>query len=129
MDNNTVKEKVFGNVGSELKSAGYSIAATQFVQLVKPPIAKQLAGCFRNASEEEMLMFLNLPIGEGLLSFMMAGALNLLPTERLAEERAIIAQSLRISSYIKVGNLIASAIQPMLMQALSSAKDYEQLTD
>jgi hypothetical protein len=128
MDNSKVKEKVLGNVASELKSAGFSIAATQFVELVKGPLASQLSACFENVTEGEVRLFLDSPVGEGLLSFVLASTINLLPTEKLAEERAIVAQNLRVSSYIKVGNLVASTITPILTNALSSAAAYEQLT-
>ena len=87
-------QKLTGNVSDELTEAGYRLAAVALVRGVRDAIINN------NPAQEE---FLETSKGEALLSFGLAVALEVIPTESLVEPRRCLASNLRIHAYEILG--------------------------
>jgi hypothetical protein len=110
-------QKITGNVSDELTEAGYRLAATGLVSAIRQRITSHDEGL-----GIETQKFLASDNGEAFLSFVLAVALEVLPTDSLVEPRRCLASNLRIQAYeilgaslLKFAGLINKEVEAVLV--------------
>jgi hypothetical protein len=92
--------KITGNVSEEITEAAFRLASTQLVRAIRNKIVNKLP------PNSEAAVFLGTAVGEAVLSFALAAALELFPTENWKEIRGCLASNLRIQSYEFLGDFL-----------------------
>jgi len=105
-------QKITGNVSEELGEAGYRLAADQLVDAIRKrlldsgQIREKIAPGMTKEFEANMNAFLRSETGEAVISFVLAVALELLPTDVGQDVRRALAANLRIQAYQELGEFI-----------------------
>ena len=143
MPNATTQEtlqKLTGNVSEELGEAGYRLAADQLVDAIRnrllnsAQLREKIAPGMTKEFEANMRTFLQSEAGEAVISFVLAVALELLPTDVGHDVRRTLAANLRIQAYQELGEFflqVAGLIDKDIKDAtkLITGKSYSPLAE
>jgi hypothetical protein len=94
-------QKITGNISEELTEAAYRLSAQQLVRGIRAKLLDKIPDQNNDAKQ-----FLKTPVGEAVLSFALAAALEMFPAENLKDVRSCLASNLRIQSYEFLGDFL-----------------------
>lgn len=102
MPNEEILKKLTGDIADEVPEATYRLAASLLVKAVEARAVDQLG------ADNAIRSFLNnnRHVGEAVVGFLLAAALELAPTPSLGDKRKRLAYNLRVRSYEELGGLL-----------------------
>lgn len=121
MNEKNLVHKTIETTKQDLNKASYRVVATQIIKTAKAPLVSALTTGQRKATTKLIGEFFDTPPGNAIISMMISLGLDNLPIDTMQEQRAKLAEEMRIAAYSDAGNFAADILLNPLREALSEA--------